>query len=164
MDVTQVGGAIVGLTVGDTMGVLVGAGDGFLEAVGRGVGGKEVVGALVVGFDVGTRVGYRVGIAGVGLCVGANVGLDVGFAVVGLCVGANVGLEVGGGGRMHSPFELRIDQILWDTRFGFLLTEEPAISGATFHEDRNCLFGRALSHIPPRVRAIFDNPPLQKLQ
>jgi hypothetical protein len=97
-------GALVGLAVGDLVGV-VGDAVGLVvgEIVGLAVGesvGLEVglaVG-LVVGDDVGDVVGLAVGLV-VGELVGDAVGLTVGLAVVGLTVGLAVGdlvkLDVG---------------------------------------------------------------------
>jgi len=65
-----VGGALVGL------------------GVGASVGGR--VGGALVGLGVGASVGGRVGGALVGLGVGASVGGRVGGALVGLGVGATV--------------------------------------------------------------------------
>ena len=69
-----------------------------VEGVGAGVGGDDgcVVGTAEVGWDVGLRVGLRVGSA-----VGLRVGLRVGFGV-GLRDGCRVGAGVGGSG-VHMP-------------------------------------------------------------
>jgi len=72
----------------------VGTGVG-IRVVGVAVVGTFGVGIGVVGTDVGTGVGIRVGVAvvgtfGVGIEVGTDVGIRVGVAVVGLGVGNGV--------------------------------------------------------------------------
>jgi len=85
-----VGRAVVG--AGRANGVGTGVG---IRVVGVAVVGTFGVGIGVVGTDVGTGVGIRVGVAvvgtfGVGIEVGTDVGIRVGVAVVGLGVGNGV--------------------------------------------------------------------------
>jgi len=82
----------VGTGVGATVGVDVGAGSGVRVGVGTGVG-------ATVGVDVGAGSGVRVGVGtGVGVAVGVDVGAGSGVRVgVGTGVGVAVGVDVGAG-------------------------------------------------------------------